>query len=685
MQYNFFRRKQHAEPVASEFAATVASMPVDLDDPDLHGSWPGASLGAEQDDPRAENFAGLATRQTPVHAAPSPAASTTLSQVGRYTIKGQLGQLGQGGLGQVHEAWDPLLSRTVALKTLHVNLDPNLAPEARAALDTLFLNEARAAAGLNHPHIVTVYDAGVAPQGVYIAMERLQGRDLREALAQGWHPTPVQAAQLVRRVADALAYAHARGVVHCDVKPANIFLDADNRPKVLDFGIARVAHHSLGANDLHDTDSPILGSPYYLAPEQLEGGVVDARTDIHGLGLVLYELLTGRKAFAIAGVPDGHMPERMVELITQAVLSGHVPQAHLQLASVPLELSAIAARAMALYPADRYTHASELAQELRRWAEQQTEVDATLSPDQLGSALAVHNLSALGNVLGSTSNNADAVATASVVSTESSTAKPAPAAATRSSHQHQALKATALLLGLGAVLSWVWSSRQAEVPPTQVIKGAVLSQEATPAQTASAPAVLLPVPTLVAADASASAAASAWASSAETPIAQAAAPAVPAPAAASAAGLALSAGETLVAVRPAAPANTNTTTQATPAATPALPAAAKPVAPKPAAVEPRAETKAAAAAPAPRAAAQSATNTGASSGIGTGTLQLAISPWGQVEVNGARVGTTPPLTRLSLPAGTHTVTVRNDDAAPYTITVQVLADKAVVVRHNFAP
>jgi serine/threonine protein kinase len=190
----------------------------------------------------------------------------------------------------VHEAWDPLLSRTVAVKTLQFNVDTRL---ARVSLDGLFLNEARAVAGLSHPNIVTVHDAGLSAHGVYIAMERLHGRDLRQALAQGWRPTPWQAAQLVRRVADALAYAHAHGVVHCDIKPANIFLSKRDKPKVLDFGIARVAHGAA----LPALDGLVAGSPHYLAPEQLQGGTVDARTDIHALGVVFYELLTGRKAF----------------------------------------------------------------------------------------------------------------------------------------------------------------------------------------------------------------------------------------------------------------------------------------------------------------------------------------------------------------------------------------------------
>ncbi|MCB1997847.1 MAG: serine/threonine protein kinase, partial [Rhodoferax sp.] len=166
----------------------------------------------------------------PLNSEPPPAdalsTEPTLQHIGRYALKRKLGE---GGLGNVHEAWDPLLSRTVAVKTLQFDVDP---PE-RLALDRLFLNEARAVAGLNHPHIVTVHDAGLSAHGVYIAMERLRGRDLRQAIAGGWRPRPGQAAYLVRRVADALAYAHARGVVHCDIKPANIFLTGKDKPTVL--------------------------------------------------------------------------------------------------------------------------------------------------------------------------------------------------------------------------------------------------------------------------------------------------------------------------------------------------------------------------------------------------------------------------------------------------------------------
>ncbi len=237
----------------------------------------------------------------------------------------------------------------VAVKTLHVDAGA----EARAMLDPLFLNEARAAAGLSHAHIVTVFDAGMSPQGVYIAMERVRGRDLRQALRDGWQPTPAEAALLVRRVADALAYAHARGVVHCDIKPANIFVTRRGRPKVLDFGIARVAHRAA----LPALEGLVAGSPHHLAPEQLTGGTVDARADLYALGTVLYELLTGAHAF------DGDS----LEQITQAVLRGTPLPAHERCAQVPRALSAIAQRAMARDPADRFAGAAEMARALRRW------------------------------------------------------------------------------------------------------------------------------------------------------------------------------------------------------------------------------------------------------------------------------------------------------------------------------
>lgn len=319
----------------SDFAATVASLP-----PSMDGRWPEPA------------------EALPLNSEPPPAdqlsAEPTLQHIGRYALKRKLGE---GGLGNVHEAWDPLLSRTVAVKTLQFDVDP---PE-RLALDRLFLNEARAVAGLNHPHIVTVHDAGLSAHGVYIAMERLRGRDLRQAIASGWRPRPGQAAYLVRRVADALAYAHARGVVHCDIKPANIFLTGKDKPTVLDFGIARIAH---GAQCTLSAAQPALeglvaGSPHYLAPEQLQGGTIDGRTDVYSLGVVLYELLAGRKAFEGDSLPQ----------ITNAVLHVNPAPADALQPAVPAGLAAVAAKAMARDPAERFASAAEFALALRPWQE----------------------------------------------------------------------------------------------------------------------------------------------------------------------------------------------------------------------------------------------------------------------------------------------------------------------------
>ena len=552
MGYNLFQRRSPGDATTSEFPATVASMPPEI------------GLGPVPTDsqPAGPDSGLLDSQPAPVDLAIEH--SPTLSHIGRYALKGPLGQ---GGLGQVHEAWDPLLSRTVAVKTLQFNI----ALTERVSLDGLFLNEARAAAGLNHPHIVTIHDAGLCDQGVYIAMERLHGRDLRQALAAGWQPTPAQATHLMRRVADALAYAHARGVVHCDIKPANIFLCRRDKPKLLDFGIARVAHSSA----LALLDGLVAGSPYYLAPEQLLGGTVDARTDIHALGVVFYELLAGRRAYT----------GDSVEQIANAVLTNHPAPAHEVRPGVPPALSVIAAKAMARDPAQRYASAVALAADLRRWAEQHA---ASETP-------------------------AASVAAAEALPLE---ATPAPRPTRRraaSSLGTLALVGITLLL-LAAVVLLVRQPRE---------QAPALTAKPVAALPAVIPAVVVPPV------------------AATPPASAAAAPGVPEVA------------EAVPAVAPAANTSRPTT-------------AAKPRSTSPTLRDTRV-------APLPAAP------------IATGTLQLAISPWGQVEVDGNPAGIAPPLTRLTLTEGTHTVTVRNEDFPPHTISVQVSADKPVTVRHRFTP
>jgi eukaryotic-like serine/threonine-protein kinase len=279
---------------------------------------------------------------------PSRAAGElpSIGQIGRYALKYKIGE---GGLGTVYAAHDPTLSRLVAIKTL--NLDVPAAE--RESFNALFLNEARAAAGLSHPGIVTVFDAGLSERGAYIAMELLKGVDLRQLVEEGWRATPAQAAQLAREVAEALAYAHAHGVVHRDIKPANIFMVGRAKARVLDFGIAHMAHlHEPAAE--HELSG---GSPYYMAPEQILQQPVDARTDVYALGVVLFELLSGTRAFRGRTLAD----------IQRAVLERRPSLASELAPAVPEALARIAARAMAIDPEHRYPSAAALARDLKQW------------------------------------------------------------------------------------------------------------------------------------------------------------------------------------------------------------------------------------------------------------------------------------------------------------------------------
>ena len=272
----------------------------------------------------------------------------SIGQIGRYALKYRIGE---GGLGTVYAAHDPTLSRLVAIKTVQVQL---LASE-RASFNALFLNEARAAAGLSHPHIVTVYDAGLSNGDAYITMELLKGADLRQLRIEGWQPTPAQAAQLVLHVAEALTYAHAHGVVHLDIKPANIFMVGRTHPRVLDFGIARIARRREAPPEQELSG----GSPYYMAPEQVLQQPVDARCDVFSLGVVLYELLSGVRPFRGETLAQIH----------RAVLEQRPPLASEAVPAVPKALARIAAHAMATDPEGRYPSAGAMAHALKHWLE----------------------------------------------------------------------------------------------------------------------------------------------------------------------------------------------------------------------------------------------------------------------------------------------------------------------------
>src|SRR5688572_3219290 len=209
--------------------------------------------------------------------------------LGRYEI---VRELGKGAMGIVYLGKDPLIGRLVALKTIRI---ASVEDEETREFRERFVREAQAAGVLSHPSIVTVHDIGTDETSgtSYIAMEYVEGPNLKEILQQNKTLVLSEIAEAIAQVAEALDYAHSKGIIHRDVKPANIILCGDSRVKITDFGIAKIAS---GAANLTSTGQ-FLGTPNYMAPEQIKGGSVDGRTDIFSLGIVLYEALTHRKPF----------------------------------------------------------------------------------------------------------------------------------------------------------------------------------------------------------------------------------------------------------------------------------------------------------------------------------------------------------------------------------------------------
>jgi eukaryotic-like serine/threonine-protein kinase len=259
---------------------------------------------------------------------------------GRYRL---VELLGQGGMATIYRARDNELERDVAVKLLRPEYerDPDFG--------TRFRQEARAAGSLNHPNIVSVYDFGNDPAGAYIVMELIDGEDLASVIRRTGAVPPRQAARLAADVASALAAAHARGIIHRDVKPANVLVSRDGRVKVTDFGIARaVADAQLTMPGL------TMGSVHYFSPEQARGEPTTAASDVYSLGIVLYELLTGRRPWG----------GDSAAAIAMARLSGATPLPSAVRAGIPPALDAIVRRAMSRDPAQRYQTAGEMREAL---------------------------------------------------------------------------------------------------------------------------------------------------------------------------------------------------------------------------------------------------------------------------------------------------------------------------------
>jgi serine/threonine-protein kinase len=261
----------------------------------------------------------------------------------RYLIQRKLGA---GGMADVYLAEDQELGRRVALKMLN---DRHAGDEQFVER---FRREAQSAAGLNHPNIVSIFDRRQAEGTYYIAMEFLDGRTLKELLIKNG-PTPIAIAiDYARQILSALSFAHRHGIVHRDIKPHNIVVNPDGRLKVTDFGIARS-----GASQMTEAGS-IVGTAQYLSPEQARGAPVDPRSDLYSLGIVMYEMLTGRVPFT------GDAP---VEIAMKHLSAVPDPPSKTR-EEVPHDLDAVVMRALAKDPDHRYASAEEMDADLARVA-----------------------------------------------------------------------------------------------------------------------------------------------------------------------------------------------------------------------------------------------------------------------------------------------------------------------------
>lgn len=304
---------------------------------------------------------------------------STITQLGKYTIRRELGK---GAMGIVYEGFDPLIERTVAIKTiLPQQLQADEAPQVLAR----FKREAQAAGRLNHPGIVAVYDYGeaVVDEGytmvageaaqlarqrvAYIAMEFVKGKELRDFFEANERFALKDVERLMGEILDALAHAHAHGVVHRDMKPANLIVLADGKVKVADFGIARVEKSEL------TQVGTVMGTPAYMSPEQFMGQPVDGRSDIFSCGVILYQFLTGEKPFT------GNSTTIMYKVLHEEPLAPSLLNV-----ALPAAFDAVVKKAMAKNPDERYQTAQEFAQAIKATlgAASTTTANAAVDPDR---------------------------------------------------------------------------------------------------------------------------------------------------------------------------------------------------------------------------------------------------------------------------------------------------------------
>ncbi len=486
-------------------------------------------------------------------------------KIGRYEITSVMGQ---GAMGTVYKAVDPVIERIVAIKTINLQLSK----EERAEFEERFFREAKSAGRLNHPNIVTIYDVGETEEAAYIAMEYIEGETLRDVLDSGVVLPPKRICSIVAHVAMALNYAHENGVVHRDIKPANIMITRNRDVKIMDFGIASIPTGS------RTQAGTVLGSPKYMAPEQVAGKAVDGRADIFSLGAMLYEMLTGTTPFN-----GDNLSAIMYKILNEEPILPSVLNAR-----VPVEFDTIVSKALAKRPEDRYQTAKEIARELRKY-------EIRVSRD---------------------TQKPDAASPAAI-----------PPQQSPASHTDQNAVPDDDPLDVKTDL----------LPPRSSHSNTMAEQSSRPTGGSKRNLLLLAIPVLIFVALAIS----------QLP-GKIHAPALP---------------DQLA----QAPGDENASKQTK---TPTKQTGKE---------SPQASSKAKVSS----SATHSSTSSQSAGSSANATASLAITPWGEVYVDGKKAGISPPLNRLALSPGTHDIEIRNGTFAPYRVKVNVTADQSLKIKHKF--
>ncbi len=522
-----------------------------------------------------------------------------IEKLGRYVI---VEEIGQGAMGVVYKAVDPLIDRTVAIKT--INLD--LSKEELENFEKRFQREVQSAGKLNHPNIVTVYDVGRTEGVAYMAMEFLEGKELREILDSGVVLPIEKIAHIASQVAEGLGFAHERGIVHRDVKPANVMVMKNGLVKITDFGIAQMSSASRTMSGM------VMGSPKYMSPEQVVGQAVDGRSDIFSLAVVLYEMLTGKTPFS-----GDNISAIMYQILNDEPIP---PKAFNQ--SIPDSINYIVLKALAKHPDKRYQNAKDMARDLKRYKTMEVPAEGAVAP--------------------------------------------APERMERRSKPRDSeidatqMMPSALLQGEGATFTRSITTRDGWWNTQRFLLYAAI-----PAMIVTFAAVVTLSKTRTATDQNAS--------TSDTK-------------------LALSS--------PAANTTESEIAVTTPEPSPEksnLPQAKEPVAAETKAViaeksntrnmlleaKEKARLKREKAKLANAELAKKSEDKGKSSATQASTVTLAISPWGEVFVDGSRQGVSPPLRELSLAPGKHTILIVNETFKPYSKTIDVAPNSTFKIKYKF--